>query len=389
MKSLKIAFGVITKNVKVDYPYLNFLKNAQEFDHSITSIIFGYRDSISPKILNTLAEYCKVMPIHLSEKQILAERLSKFSLSENDIEALIGTPYLQSHNMIAYGTARNYVLLEAILSGVDILLFFDTDVYPQILFDEGNSQFHYEDIDFVGEHVKVLNEQPKVVATTSDYTGFYIIPHLHFPHVNDLLYGLQKEDSFTFISKENHLVLKQSHQQNFHPTKKVLGGNLAIDLRKIHYLSPFFSETLILNNECFLGRGEDTTFGPLINLYGGQCMDIDLPIFHNCFGDFPNLPDINQKQNLERFFYACMGWIIRNPFYNWLHSEYIHDFPPIDIYKRYESLIVGSKSAAEYFHDSRFLMLPDAFEEAYEQLPQTKEKFENLQSAWNKLKDKI
>ncbi len=106
------------------------------------------------------------------------------------------------------------------LSGVDIFTFFDTDVYPQILFDEGNSQFHYEDIDFVGEHVKVLNEQPKVVATTSDYTGFYIIPYLHFPHVNDLLFGLQKEDSFTFISQENHLVLKQSHQQNFHSTQK-------------------------------------------------------------------------------------------------------------------------------------------------------------------------
>jgi len=389
MKSLKIAFGVITRNVKVDYPFLNFINNAQTYEHSITSIIFGYKDFVDKNIVAQLNNYCEVMPIHLSEKQGLAEQLSKFSLSETDISALLGTPHLKNYNMVSYGTARNYVLLSAILAGVDILIFFDTDVYPQVLYDEGKRQFHYEEVDFVGEHIKVLNANPKAVATTSDYTGFYIIPHMNFPHLKELLFGVQKEDSFSFISKHNKLALKHSHKKELHPTQKVLGGNLAIDLRKIHYLSPFFSETLIMQDECFLGRGEDTTFGPLINLYGGECIDIDLPIFHNCFGDFPKEPEIGKKQNLDRFFYACMGWIIRNPFYNWLHAEYIHDFPAIDKEKRLEALKIGSFAANDYFKDKRFLMLPKAFEMANEQLEQTKTKFFQLQEAWEKFKKKM
>jgi hypothetical protein len=114
-----------------------------------------------------------------------------------------------------------------------------------------------------------------------------------------------------------------------------------------------------------------------------------MPIFHNCFGDFPNLPELNQKQNLDRFFYACMGWLIRNPFYNWLHSEYINDFPSVDINKRQQALKKGSLSAAEFFQDKRFLSLPETFIESYKQLEQTKDKFFKLKTAWEKLREKL
>ena len=389
MKSLKIAFGVITRSLSKDYPYINFLKNAQLYGYQISSIVFGYKDFVSEKITQEIKQFCDVCTIHLGETEYLTSQLSRFDLSEKEISALIGTPQLEKYSMVSYGTARNYVLLTALFKGADILLFFDTDVYPQILFEDNDCQFHYEEVDFVGSHLKILNEHPKVVATTSDYTGYFIIPKMKFPHLEDLLFGLQKENNYTYISKENKLTLKHGHSHNIHPTQKVLGGNLALDLRKIKYLSPFFSETLIKNNECFLGRGEDTLFGPLINHYGGTCFDIDLPIFHNCFGDFPNEPDIGKKNNLDRFFYACMGWIIRNPFYNWLHGEYICDMPPINTDKRYQSLFLGSKAAADYFHDNRFLMLPSTFQESYEQLENTKSKFYDMLSAWNKLQTKM
>ncbi len=144
-----------------------------------------------------------------------------------------------------------------------------------------------------------------------------------------------------------------------------------------------------MNNECFLGRGEDTLFGPLITRYGGMCIDIDLPIFHNTFGDFPNIPTFDNINNVNRFFYACMGWIIRNPFYNWFHSDFLKECKPIDKENRYESLKIGAQAAAKYFNDKRFLMLPDAFNLAYQNLPNYIDKFYRLVDAWDKFKTKI
>ncbi|RLC56294.1 MAG: hypothetical protein DRH89_05965, partial [Candidatus Cloacimonadota bacterium] len=148
---------------------------------------------------------------------------------------------------------------------------------------------------------------------------------------------------------------------------------------------PFFSTTLILDDECFLGRGEDTLFGP--EVHGkGRCVDIDLLIFHNCFGDFPNKPEITKQKNLDRFYYACMGWVIRNPFLNWIRNKYALAAEEINIEKRYESLVIGSGSAADYFNDERFLKLPKAFQLSYQKLDDDIKHYENLMFVWKKLR---
>ncbi len=386
MKQLKIAFGVITRNINSITPFINFLNNAQTYGHNISSIMLIYKDIINNETIRELNKYCPVDAIKLGKSAYLQKKLKGFNLSNEEIQSLICTPCIEKYNMVSYGTCRNYTLLTAILKGVDILIFFDTDVYPQILYEEGDAQFHYEEIDFVGSHLKILSNNSDVVATTSDYTGYYIIPKMNFPHLDDLLFGLQKETSLQCITHGENLVLKHNHKKHIHQTQKILGGNLAIDLSKLHLLTPFFSTTLVHNGECFLGRGEDTLFGPLITKYGGKCIDIDLPIFHNCFGDFPLEPEIMKKKNLDRFFYACTGWLIRNPFYNWLHSEFIQDFPIVDIEKRYKSLEIGCKAAAKNFDDSRFYQLPDFFRKSYNQLAKTKEEFFSLINAWEKLR---
>ncbi len=385
---MKISFGVISRFINKTSPFINFIKNAKEYNHNINLFIMGYKDYIDKDVLSRLERYCPINELKIGSDD-LKKRLSKLGLTTNEIEALIGTPNLRNYNLVSYGTSRNYVMIDAILNDVDVLLFFDTDVYPQILFEDEKHKYRFKDIDFVGSHLKVLSSSPHIVVTTSDYSGYFIIPHMNFPHLDSLLYGLQKEDSFDIISKANKLVIKKAENSTLRKTKKVLGGNMAIDLRKISMLAPFYSNCLTINNQCYLGRGEDTLFGPLITRYGGMCIDIDLPIFHNTFGDFPNEPTFENKNNIDRFFYACMGWIIRNPFYNWFHSEYIKECEPVNKQKRYDALKIGSQMAAKYFNDKRFLMLPDAFTAAYNNLPQYIDKFYRLIDAWDKLKNKI
>jgi len=384
MKKNTKAFGIITRSLLELEPINIFLDNAKEYGHKVEHLIISYEDEIDPSVLRTLQQECHVTTVKRGNAPILDSFLLKLGLTKDEIRAILGTPYKEKYKMVAYGTSRNYLLITALMLGINYLMFFDTDIYPKILSEFHDDNYNFIDIDFVGSHLKYLKEKD-VILTTSDYTGYYIIPRMNFPNLTRLLYGVQKEDMFNVISKIDTPITKNSHSKNIFDTQKALGGNMALDISRIDILPPFFSTTLILDDECFLGRGEDTLFGP--EVHGkARCVDIDLLVFHNCFGDFPNKPIIAMQKNLDRFYYACMGWVIRNPFLNWIRDKYAITTEEIDKNKRYESLLIGSRSAAEYFNDERFLKLPDAFQLSYQKLEDDIKHYEDLMSAWMKLR---
>lgn len=384
MKNKRKAFGIITKSLHQLDPIDSFLENAKKYGHKIEHLIISYEDEVDPSILKILQRKCQVTAVKRGNAPILDSFLLKLGLTKSEIKTILETPNKQKYGLVAYGTSRNYVLVTALMLGINFLIFFDTDIYPKILSDFHNDNYNFIDIDFVGSHLKYLREKD-VILTSSDYTGYYIIPKMNFPYLMELLRGLQKEDRFYYISNVDTPVTRDTHSTNIFDTQKALGGNMALDLSKIDIIPPFFSTTLTLDDECFLGRGEDTLFGPEIHGLG-RCVDIDLLIFHNCFGDFPNKPEISKQKNLDRFYYACMGWVIRNPFLNWIRNKYAILVEEINIEQRYESLIIGSGSAAEYFNDERFLKLPKAFELSYQKLDKDIKHYEDLMSAWKKLK---
>ncbi|MFO7897151.1 MAG: hypothetical protein R6U84_09480 [Candidatus Cloacimonadales bacterium] len=386
MQSCRTAFGLIIPSVTKLSPMLDFLENAEKFGHKITDLIIGYTGEVDAEIIATLEKKCNVVTIKRGDSAFLNKHLSQLGLDQQEIDCLLRTPNFDQYQMVSYGTSRNYVLLAAILLEIDYLLFFDSDIYPNILrYDSLLHQYENEEIDFVGNHLKYLRSDDDVVVTSSDYTGYYIIPKMNFPHLQELLFGVQKEDKYQYISQVEKPVVADHKLHEIFDTNKILGGNLAINLHKLEILPPFFSTELVMDNECFLGRGEDTLFSPIIHYYGGKCLDIDLLIFHDCFGDFPAVPSIDKPKNRDRFFYAMMGWAIRNPFYNWLRNEYFGKDEPIDYESRYQALIRGSKAAAEFLEDERFLKLPTAFQKSYQKLPQDIDKFLQLITVWKKM----
>lgn len=378
------AFGIITRSLMKLEPINTFLDNAKEHGHTVEHLIISYEDEIDPSVLRTLQKECKVTTVKRGNAPILDSFLLELGLTKDEINSILGTPFKEKYGMVSYGTSRNYVLVAALMLGINYLMFFDTDIYPKILseFHDGKSTFI--DIDFIGSHLKYLIEKD-VILSTSDYTGYYIIPKMNFPYLMELLRGVQKEDRYYYISSVDTPVTRNTQSENIFNTQKALGGNMALDLSKLNIIPLFFSTTLILDDECFLGRGEDTLFGPEVH-GSGRCVDIDLFVFHNCFGDFPNKPFITMQKNLDRFYYACMGWIIRNPFLNWIRDKYAISTEKINHKKRYESLLIGSSAAAKYFKDERFLKLPKAFKLSYQKLEDDIGQYEDLMSAWTKIK---
>jgi len=381
-----IGLSVITRSVISTQPYLNFLRNAQKFGHKVSTLIIVYQNSCDTNVIRSLQKYCPVICLKKGESLQLEDSLSALGLENTEIKQILGTPYLEKYNSVSYGTARNYALVQAMLMKIDFLFFFDTDVYPKILYDFKDRKGHFKEIDFIGSHLKYLRADNDIIVSTSDYSGYYIIPRMNFPYLHDLLMGVQKEDRYYYITSVDNPVTRSLINYNICNTHKVLGGNLCIDLRKKHLLPPFFSGMMVYDGICYLGRGEDTLFAPIIESCGGRCVDIDLLIFHNCFGDFPQKPDIADKKNRDRFFLACIGWIIRNPFLNWIKKEYYNSGNGITYKNRLEALKLGAKSAAEYFDDERFLILPEVFTQSLKNLPEEIIRFNKLLESWDKMK---
>ena len=196
MKNYKIGYGIISRNLTSTKPFIRFLNNAKKYNHKIEKMIFCIKDKVDSRTVEQLKEYTDIDIIRLDNKIPLQRKFNAIGLPEHDINNLLATPYLKSFDMVSYGKARNYVLMEAILQDFDFLLFFDTNLKIKILKKNKKSDgFHPEEIDFVGSHLNILSENYNIAVTTSDYSGYYIIPKMEFAHVKDLLFGLQKEDA--------------------------------------------------------------------------------------------------------------------------------------------------------------------------------------------------
>lgn len=390
---MKITLGMITKDLLTIEPLNQFLDNALEFEHELYSIVIAYADKIDEKILMELRKRIDVHIVKINSSSYLKNKLEELKISEEAIKNLIGDLSLPFDGRAPYGQSRNHVIIEAMLTGSDVLLFIDTDVYPEVIVrkidslgndcrESGLDEIVIEKIDFIGRHLELL-EKKEVAITTSDYTGYYIIPPMMFSKMKELFSGLKKESAYLYIKNYNsHQCLSTDngiHRKIF-KTDKVLGGNVAIKLDLFKKIVPFFSTTYEVNNNKYLTRGEDTVLALQMKEYNEfEFYDIDTKIFHDTYGNFPESPDIlNDKNIKDRFFYACMGWIGRNPFLNYLNGE--------DVKERYEfehkNLLFGSKEIADYLNDIRFLELPKAHRIAYENLESVKEEFELFKKSW-------
>jgi len=378
---VKISIGVITKDFYSLEPIDEFLENASKYNHKIYSVIIVYSHGCDFQLIESLREKVKVFLVKINDAPEIKQQLIKMGLPTENIEILINCSALKKYGKVPYGLNRNYALIKTLLSGSEVLVFIDTDVYPRVLVKE-DDEVKEKEIDFIGRHLEYLKKE-EIIITTSDYSGYYIIPPMSFTGMKELFIGLQKEDAFEFLrdfDQHNCLSLDNNKKRKIFETDKILGGNVAIKLSALKELPPFFSTVYNVNGEHVLSRGEDTLLGIKLKKSDKKCIDIDTRIFHNTFGNYPEIPDIKKDKSIkDRFYYTCLGWIGRNPFLNWLKSEDVEEVKN----RQKKNIIIGSKAVSSYLNDKRFLILPEALEISYHNLERVISEYKNTMRAWN------
>lgn len=381
-----VTLGIITRNFNTLDPVDKFLDNADKYGHEINNLVITYSEECDFSIVSELNKRIRTLAVKTNENQ-LKEELLRRGLSDEDVDTLLRCPMYKSKKIVPYGKNRNHAVIQSMLINSDVLFFVDTDVYPWVLVQNGNEKF--KEIDFFGSHLKYLRE-PEIKISTSDYSGYFIIPPMDFERMDNFFFGLQKENVYDFVRNyKEHSCLFYDSYNNRRPfeTNKILGGNLGIKLDVFKEIEPFYSNCFDFGDDCYLTRGEDTVLGLKIQSHERfKAMDIDMRIFHNTFGNYPDLPDIKSDRRIvERFYFACVGWLGRNPFLNWIKGE---DLKMLEEYQ-YENLLKSSFEAAKYFDDDRFLNLPEILKHTYENVGLMIRDYYKFKESWFKFVNKL
>lgn len=389
IKREKIALGMITRHFNDARPILEFIENARKYGHDVHRVIAAYSHSKDDDAVAVVNKHTRLDLLNASEPEVLHTELQNFGITEATANSLLEIPAGGFGGEIPYGVYRNAVLFKALLADIDYLLFFDTDVAPKALTRLDKMKPQWLEIDFVGTHMRSLRKQ-HVAATTSEYSGYYIIPPMSFPGMGELLNGLGKGMALEYMEDchDHHcLNLAPMTPGLPRPTTKPLGGNLGLDLKQPWRLAPFYSTLYTFSGMTIKGRGEDTLLGQAISASSGNIMDIDLRIFHDTYNDFPNVPDIRKKSVRDRFYWACMGWIGRNPFLSW----YLDQQGVLESDWRSETTLqrigleIGGDQVAAYLNDNRFRRLGAAFEASFANLPGEIQQYQRLMLSWDVL----
>ena len=379
---MKIALGMITKSLVSDTEFLRFVENAEKYGHKLDCVIAAYALRLDPRVEQSIGGKAPFYAININNPSYCIEEFSRRGISAETMRALLECPVNSSNGVVPYGFNRTIVIMEAILRGVDVLFFVDSDVSPSVL-RKTPEGLCAEDVDFFGIHMAYINTGAQV--TTSEYSGYNILPPAVFDGMDDLLSGLQKENMLEFWqSSEAHRCLTtQQPAREPKPCTKILGGNTAIKTNAFSVLPPFFSSHYIMDGELFLCRGEDTVLGLEIARSGMVCTDIGLNPLHDTYAGYPNEPDLRGDPMVqERFYYACTGWVGRNPFLNYLYGN---DLQSVRESQR-EKLERGLRMLAAYTSNPRFNNVLRNFDVSWGSLERYVDKYSQVLEAWEEFR---
>ena len=378
MKIVKTALGMIVRNLDSDEELFRFIENAEKYGHKLDCVIVAYTKRLNPRAAISINNKIPFFAVNINEPGFAFDQFRCRGLSGTTVQTLLECPVDTSGGLVPYGFNRTIVVIEAILRGMDVLFFVDNDVFPTVL-KAAQDGVSMEDADFFGAHLEQLKAGSTI--TTGEYSGYNILPPASFDGIEDLLHGLQKSEMLEYwqSSATHRCLTVQPADCAPAPCTKVLGGNTAITLSAFLDLPPFFSSSYTAGDELFLNRGEDTLLGLGVAKSGTICTDIGLYPLHDTYKNYPAEPDLHgDPKTQDRFYYACTGWVGRNPFLNYMRGE---DVKSVKEFQR-ERLERGLRALAGYTSNPRFYSVLRNFDISWDNLGRYISEYEQVLEAW-------
>jgi len=376
---MKVALGMITRSLESDTELMGFINNAEKFGHKLDCVIVAYTHTHDPKVEYNIRKKVPYYPININNPHFSREQMSAKGIPDSVKKVLLECPIDTKAGLVPYGFNRMIVVTEAILRGMDTLFFVDSDVYAKILKRTSDGNIAEEEVDFFGAHLEHLNSGSEV--TTGEYSGYNILPPASFDGMDALLAGVQKENMIEYwqTSLTHRCLVVQPDDIEAKPCKKILGGNMAIKLSTFAKLPPFFSSYYFLNDIVYLCRGEDTVLGMELAQGGIKCTDIGINPLHDTYKEYPKEPDLLKDPKVQdRFYYACTGWVGRNPFFNYILGS---DLKQTREYQR-ENLERGLTALTKYTSNSEYLNVLGNFNTSWDNVDRYVSEFKQVSESW-------
>jgi len=376
---------MIIRSLDSEMELMGFIDNAEKYGHKLDCVIVAYTHQHDPQVEQRIREKIPFYAVDIKSPVYCREQMRRRGISNDVAKMLLECPVDVKGGLVPYGYNRMIVVMEAILRGMDTLFFVDSDIYPKVL-KKTQEGLALEEVDFFGAHLNHLNSGSDV--TTGEYSGYNILPPASFEGMDTLLAGVQKPEMLEYwqTSEEHRCLVVQPDEIIAKPCKKVLGGNMAIRLSAFAKLPPFFSSHYTSDGELFLCRGEDTMLGLEIAESGIVCTDIGLNPLHDTYKDYPAEPNLRGNTDAQnRFYYACTGWVGRNPLLNHILGN---DLVATREYQR-TCLESGLRALAGYTANPRFYGVLRNFDVSWDSLGRYINEFERITDAWENFKEGV
>ena len=306
----------------------NFL-NFGHFEENQIGVVVNY----DPTFCNLPAEvflyngkyadhFSEVLYIGPDDIQCYRSKMRSLGLGTDAIELLCQAR--------GFGNKKNLILLRALLSGYEFVLFWDDDEYPVVCLEESD-RISWQQTDILGAHLCELTTGADVAS--GFWTG-HVFPSV--PGINRILsnhtaivlgealaLGTETHTKSSFLSSERSFEIgrhipKAAEIHTVRGGKWVSGGNLSIRIQSEleGTVPPYYTPPD--------SRGDDTIFS--LHLSQARVMTVPSGAFHDMYLDYPTITREEYPSNpgyipqnlgkyLMRFAGALRAWLAYAPLF--------------------------------------------------------------------------
>ena len=304
--SAKFAIGGFVREFISPEPWLTMLDEAETKGHKIDMLLIAYQKSFDANSVKKLSEKVNLVLINAEGDEDLINRLSSIGVDSQFITNLC--EFKDSEKQITEAIALNQIILYALTEGMGYLLTI-TDGFN-----------FYSGVDFIEIMRKPL-AQADVIATTAIPYRQDIEKILQVLQPQQLIDTFFLRDYSRFIGKV--LMPDENIFKLLQPAKIAEYGNMLLNLNKITWLPPFFSQTYLWQNDKCVCTGAFENF--IMHAQGRNLEILEVPI--------PSSITIAHKWSK---WYSMLSIASRIPFFVWnmvergmiknRYNEIIEDF---------------------------------------------------------------